>query len=124
LTRALLIVTALLEAATGLALLASPSLVVSLLLGVALDASGGPRVAQVAGAALLSIGLACWLARDDSRSVAGRGIVTALLLYNVSTVAVLVYAKLALSMAGIGLWPAVAAHAVLGAWCIAGLRSR
>jgi hypothetical protein len=104
-------------------LMATPSLVVSLLLGVALDTPAGLRVAQVAGAALLSIALACWLARNDSRSTAGRGIVTAVLLYNVLIVAVLAYSKLALSMAGIGLWPTVAAHVAFGFWCVVCLRT-
>jgi len=40
-----------LEAATGLALLATPSMPVSLLLGVSLDALGAATVARVAGAA-------------------------------------------------------------------------
>ena len=114
---------ALLEAATGLALMAAPSLVVSLLLGATLDTPGGLRVAQVAGAALLSLGLACWLARDDGGSMAGRAIVAAMLLYNFVIVALLAYSGLALSMAGIGLWPAVGAHAALGSWCAARVRS-
>jgi hypothetical protein len=122
LTRNLLIVTALFEAPTGLAFLAAPSLVVWLLLGVALDAPGGLRVAQVTGTALLSIALACWLARDDGRSAAGRGIVTAALLYNLSIVALLAYTDIGLNMTGIGLWPAVGAHTALGAWCVACLR--
>ena len=52
--KTLLIVTALREAATGLALSLSPALPVSLLLGVALDTTGGLTVARVAGAALLA----------------------------------------------------------------------
>jgi len=52
--KTLLIATALLEAATGLALSLSPALPGSLLPGVALDTPGGLTVAQVAGAALLA----------------------------------------------------------------------
>ena len=52
--KTLLIVTALLEAVTGLALSLSPALPVSLLLGAVLDTPGGLTVARVAGAALLS----------------------------------------------------------------------
>ena len=101
----------------------APSRVVSLLFGVALDTPGGLPVAQVAGTALLSIALACWLARDNGRSAAGRGIVTAVLLYNVLIVAVLAYSKLARTMGGVGLWPTVATHTAFGVWCVACLRT-
>ena len=58
--RALLTVTAAIEAAAGLALVASPSALVFLLLGSSLDTPAGLTIARVGGAALLSLGLACW----------------------------------------------------------------
>jgi hypothetical protein len=115
----LLAVTAGIEAATGLALALSPSVPVSLLLGTSLDAPSGLVVARIAGAALLSLGVACWLARHDEQSRATKGLIAALLLYNVATVSVLVYASLGLGLAGIGLWPAVVLHAALAVWCTA-----
>lgn len=120
--KTLLIVTASLEAATGLALSLSPALPVSLLLGAALDTPGGLTVARVAGAALLALGVACWLARDDRQSRAARGIIAAMSLYNVAAVTVLVYAGLGLGLSGIGLWPAVLLHLALAVWSIACLR--
>jgi len=119
--KALLIVTALLEAMTGLALLLSPALPVSLLLGVALDTPGGLTLARVAGAAVLSLGVACWLARDDRRSCAAHGLVAAMLLYNIAAVAVLAHARIGLGLNGLGLWPAAALHTALAVWCLAGL---
>src|SRR4029450_11021142 len=62
--RKLLVVTALVETATGLILLGSPTLVVAFLLGASLDAPAALIVARMAGAALLSLGCACWLARN------------------------------------------------------------
>ena len=118
-TKNLLIVTAFLEIATGVALMASPSVVISLLLGTSLDTLGGVTVARVAGAALLSLGLACWLARQHGQSGPGRAVVAAMLVYGIATVAVLAHAGLALGATGIGLWPAVGLHTALGVWCIA-----
>lgn len=118
----LLVVTALLEAATGIVLIVSPAPPVLLLSGAVLDTTGGLIVARLAGAALLALGVACWLAREDGRSRAARGVVAAMLLYNVAVVAVLVYARLGVKLSAIGLWPAVVLHLVLSVWCITCLR--
>jgi len=119
--RSLLIVTAVLEAATGFALLAAPALIVSILLASALDAPTSVLIARLAGAALLSLGIACWLASRDTKSRAGRGVVTAMSIYNVLAVALLAYAGLGAGLNGIGLWPAVLVHLGLAAWCATAL---
>ena len=122
--RLLLIVTAGIEAATGLALLGLPSLVVSILLGGSLDTPAALVVARMTGAVLLALGVACWLARNDPQSRAASGLIAALLLYSIAAVAVLVYAGLGLGLSGIGLWPAVVLHVALAVWCIACLRTK
>jgi len=122
--KSLLIVTAAAETATGLALLGLPSLVVSLLLGGSLDTPAALVVARITGAALLSLGVACWLVRNDEKSRGAVGLVKAMMLYNVAAVAILAYAGVGAGMSGVGLWPAVLLHAVLAAWCIARLRSK
>jgi hypothetical protein len=115
----LLVVTAIVEAVTGLALLLSPSLLVSMLLGSSLDTPAALTVGRVAGAALLSLGVACWLGRRDENRRAATGLVAAMLLYNAATTALLAHARIGLGLFGIALWPAVALHGVLTVWCIA-----
>ena len=122
--KSLLTVTTLFELPTGLALLALPSLFASLLLGVPLDAPSGLVIARVAGAALLSLCVVCWVARDDSSSRTARSVVAALLLYNVVVAALLVHARLGLGLSGIVLWPAVLFHIVLGVWCVRCLQNK
>jgi len=118
----LLILTAVFESATGLALLLAPAFVASLLFGVGLDAPIGFVVARIAGAALLAIGLSCWLARDDGRSRVALGLVAALLFYNVAATAVLMHAGLGFKLSGVALWPAIATHVALAIWCVTCLR--
>ena len=69
--KTLLSVTAVLEAMTGLALMARPAEPVAVLLGSTLETPTAMTIGRIAGAALLSLGVACWLARNDARSRVG-----------------------------------------------------
>ena len=122
-TKKLLIVTASAEAGIGVLLLFAPPIAARLLLGSGLDGHAAGIVGRIAGAALLSLGVACWLARDDRSSPALRGLVTAMLLYNTAAFAVLLYAGAGLKLVGVLLWPATVLHAALAVWCLACLRS-
>jgi hypothetical protein len=115
--KALLTLSAAIEAATGFALLLAPALVAVLLLGTWVDAPAAQVVARIAGAGLLALGVACWFARGAAGRAA-RGMVTAMLAYNVATVVILTYAALALGYASFILWSAVIVHKVLAIWCI------
>jgi len=114
----LLAITAVLETATGLGLLVAPATLARLLLGATLDGPAALTVARVAGAALLALGLACWLARDN-----GRAMVVAMLFYNVIASAILAHAAVGLALSGIGLWPAIGLHTVLAGWCAVSCKS-
>ena len=118
----LLKLTALIEAAMGLGLMAMPSVVVQLLLGSPLDSSAAMVLGRVAGVALLALSVACWLARDDTQSRTARGLVAAMLLYNIAVAALLAFAGVGLGLRGIALWPAVVLHAAMAIWCAACLR--
>jgi hypothetical protein len=118
----LLKLTAAIEESTGLGLLVVPYFVVQLLLGVPLETSGALTLGRIGGAALLAIGVACWLSRDDTQSRAAKGLVAALIVYNVLAVIVLGAAGIHSQAVGIVLWPAVVLHAVMTVWCVVDLR--
>ena len=115
-----LTLTAIIEAATGLALIAVPAIVVRLLLGAEISGASVP-LGRVAGAALLALGVACWLARNDRQSRTARGLVVAMLVYNIVATAVLAFAGIGLGLHGVALWPAVVLHAVMTIWCVTSL---
>jgi hypothetical protein len=116
-----LTLTAIVEAATGLALIAVPAIVVCLLLGAEISGASMP-LGRVAGAALLALGVACGLARDDGQSRTARGLVVAMLTYNIVATSVLAFAGIVLGLHGVVLWPAVVLHAAMAVWCDACLR--
>jgi hypothetical protein len=99
-----LIIAAISEAATGLALLIAPSLVGQLLLGVEFAGVALP-VARVAGIALIALGIACW----PGPSLAG------MLIYSALITVYLAYLGFAGGFAGVLLWPAVVLHGILTA---------
>jgi hypothetical protein len=113
--------TAVIELGAGLALLTCPSATAGLLLGAPLEASASLTVARVAGAALLALGVACWLARGDAHRRAARGLVAAMVLYNFGVAVILGAAGIRSQPVGIALWPAVMLHAAMTVWCIASL---
>src|SRR6476646_847320 len=116
----LLIVTALIEATTGLGLIGVPAIVVRLLLGSELLGAGIP-LGRLAGVALLTLGIACWLASSDIESCGTRGVVSAMAVYNFGAVLVLGTAGLHSQPIGVGLWPAVILHSAMAVWCVASL---
>ena len=119
--RRLLTLTALIETVAGLGLLAVPAIVVRLLLGGEISGAG-VSLGRVAGAALFALGVACWLAHYDAQSCAARGVVSAMVLYNLGAVVILGAAGMRSQPVGIALWPAVVLHAAMTVWCVTCLR--
>lgn len=117
----LLIITAILEAATGLALLVLPTVAVSMLLGVPLDTPAGLVAGRIAGAALVALAIACWQVRNGQRGSPATGVVEAILFYNFAAALVLVYAGIRLELRSALLWPAIVVHLGLGVWCLLNL---
>ena len=84
---------------------------VKLLLGSALETPAAMTVLRVGGAGLFALGIACWLACGDAQSRAARGVVAAMLFYDIGAAVILAFAGLGLGLHGLGLWPAVLLHA-------------
>ena len=102
--RRVLVLAAVGEAGTGLALLIVPSLVGRLLLGEELTGIAIP-VARVAGIALIALGVACWPGPPRA----------GMLIYSAAVTLYLAYVGFAGGLSGILLWPAVVLHVILTA---------
>jgi hypothetical protein len=98
----LLIIVALGEAATGLAFLIVPSLVMQLLFGQELTGVA-TALARVIGIALIALGVACW----PGPALAG------MLTYSAVVALYLAYLGFEGGLTGALLWPAVALHVIL-----------
>jgi hypothetical protein len=118
-----LIVTAVAELGLGLALLVLPAPPLALLLGITTPAADALFMARIAGAAILAIGVMSALARHDPGSLALRGVLSGILVYDVLAALLLIYAGLGVQMNGPALWPAVVLHTVLAVWCLVCLPS-
>jgi hypothetical protein len=99
-----LVFAAVIEAATGMALLMVPSLVGLLLFGVELTGMA-ITVARVTGIALIALGVACWPGTP----------LVGMLTYSATVTLYLAYVGIAGGSTGLLLWPAVAVHAIVTA---------
>ena len=98
----LLTFVAVIEAATGLALIIAPSLVGRLLLGAEATGVAIP-VARVLGIALIGLGVTCWPGPP----------LIGMLTYSAAVTLYLLYLAIGGEWVGPLLWPAVVLHAVL-----------
>ena len=115
----LLMVTAVFEGATGIAMLVAPSIAVSMLLGAELDTPAGLVVGRIAGAALTALAIACWNARNGDHHGIAAGVVAGMFAYNLAAALIVTYAGVGLGLQSLLMWPVVFAHNVMAAWCAA-----
>jgi len=113
------VVTAVMEVGAGLVLLMAPALVIRLLFGPS-EIQTGVAMGRLAGAALVSLGAACWWARHDRDSAASRGLMGGLLIYNAAVVALVLSATF--GSLGSPLWAVVVVHGAMAIWCVWSLR--
>ena len=111
-TRLLILVCAVLETGTGLALLLVPRFVVRILLGAQL-LGAGVATSRLCGVALVSFGLACWPEWEAPSHRLDRRAFRALLVYNASATVYLASLMALDGYRGLLLVPAIVIHAVL-----------
>jgi hypothetical protein len=99
-----LVLAAVIEAATGVALLIAPSLVGQVLLGAELSGIA-VTLARVTGIALLSFGVGCWPGTP----------LVGMLIYGAAVALYLAYVGFLGEFTGKLLWPAVVLHLILTA---------
>jgi hypothetical protein len=104
------------EAATGLALLAYPEIVVRLLLGAEIGGIGDV-VSRFGGIGLIGLGVACWPSGPSRQALRG------MLTYGALAALYLAYIGISGQGGGVLLWPAVVLHIILLVLLV-GARSR
>src|SRR4051794_20953083 len=115
----LLSVDAALEGATGLALMVIPAKVVMLVFGADLPTIGAAP-ARLAGIAIVSLALGCWLAREKGLAAA----LATLLVYNILSGAYLAIVGIQGDFVGALLWPAFATHGIFALLIATALQRR
>lgn len=110
-SRSVLGVAAAVEAVTGLIIIFFPHVLIRLLFDA--DVSGVAIViGRVAGIALISLGLGCWIGRQEAAS---GWALAAVLIYNAMITIYFTVVGFGTEFVGMLLWPAVALHAVFTA---------
>lgn len=99
---------AVVEIATGLALIVEPRFVIGLLVSTNEPLQAFP-LGRVAGIAMLALGLACWPGASGADASKLRG----MLAYNALVALYLPYLYTVGHLGGVLLWPAVALHAAV-----------
>jgi hypothetical protein len=106
----LLLFAAIIEAATGVALILVPSLLGQLLLGIELTGV----IVRVAGIALIALAVACW----PGPAMFG------MLIYNAAVALYLAYVGVSGESSGVLLWPVVVLHGIMTVLLIRAMTSQ
>jgi hypothetical protein len=112
-----------LEIVMALVLLADPTVVASIILQSELEAPG-EFFGRIAGAGLLSLGIACRRARNTPLAPASLGVAWAFLAYNVVACITLVWAGVAMASNGLPALGASVLHGMFGAVLLGALLRR
>ncbi len=107
------------EVAVGIGFLLAPGVVLVGLLGIEQAPTETVLVGRITGTAVLGIGVASWLMRNDTSQAAQRSLITGITVYTIAAAVLLIYAGVSANMVGIMLWPGAIFHAALAVWCFA-----
>jgi riboflavin transporter FmnP len=108
-----LILTAILEGLTGLALIAIPNRIVLFLLGNPVNGPVGTITAMLAGAAIASLAAICWILREIETP---QKLVKGMLFYNFVIMSIASYAIIYHGFTCPGIWLVILSHSFLAAW--------
>jgi len=112
-----------LETLTGLGLLLDPAGGTLLFFGSSVEGAG-MAIGRIGGGGLLSLGIACWLARRTPTSQASVGVAWAYLVYNSVTCVTLAWVAVALAGDSLPALGGAVLHGVVGAAMLGALLGR
>lgn len=113
--------TAILEGLTGIALITAPHLIMLFLLGKPPHGPEGKMTAMLAGTAILSLAVICWLLRE----IRGlQQLVKGMLFYNGAVMAIVMVGVFWHGLSNPALWLVIFAHAVLFVWGVVTLKDK
>jgi hypothetical protein len=115
--RLFFIVSTLVELPIGFLLLTFPSITSHLLLGAETSSIFENTIARVAGVAIISLSIACWLSRTSTKIDSQRPVIAGMLFYNLAVTILLIYYLIAGGSTAL-LIVAIAAHALLLVACL------
>jgi hypothetical protein len=118
-TAQLFAVTAVMEVGVGVALFLAPALVIGVLF-VSSEIETAVAIGRLAGAALISLGAACWWARHDDVSTTSRGLVNSLLIYNAAIVGLVLAGSFGARSPL--MWALAVVHGAMAIWCVRSLQ--
>jgi hypothetical protein len=105
--------TAILEGLTGIALMTAPNFIVLFLLGKPTSGPEGKMTAMLAGTAILSLAVICWLLREIKDL---QQLVKGMLFYNGAVIAIILICVFWYDLSSPGLWLVIFAHTLLFVW--------
>jgi hypothetical protein len=108
-----LTLTAFLEGLTAISLIAFPKRIILFLLGQPSNESGWVITIMLAGAAILSLAVICWLLRE---TISPQKLVIGMLFYNCAIIAVALFGAIGFGLTGPGLWLMILLHTGLSLW--------
>jgi urea transporter len=108
-----IIFTAIVEGLTGIILISIPNSSVLFLLGKPTNGPEGKMMAMLAGAAILSLAVICWILRETPSL---KKLVKGMLFYNCVIITIAMYGMFCYGITNPGMWFVILGHSTLFVW--------